>query len=137
MIPTRKDIAIPGVKTVRVRGGEPEEYGRLVEELHPDAVTNLIGVLRGGDYHKAHVAIPREIARACNSCRLIQMSALGADEDSEIPYFRTKALGEKEVRKVKSYAIARPSLVLGPNQRLFHDALKWRIFPNLKTPSSR
>ncbi|ASJ02011.1 hypothetical protein A3L09_01395 [Thermococcus profundus] len=132
VIPTRRDIAIPGVKTIRVNG-EPEEYGRLVEELNPDAVINLLGVLRG-DYHKTHVAIPREIARACNSCRLIHMSALGADEDSEIPYFRTKALGEEEVRKVKSYAIARPSLVLGPGQRLFHDALKWRVFPNLKTP---
>jgi uncharacterized protein YbjT (DUF2867 family) len=132
VIPTRRDIAIPGVKTIRVNG-EPGEYGRLIEELNPDAVINLIGVLRSY-YHKAHVEIPREIARACNSCRLVHISALGADEDSVIPYFRTKALGEEEVRKVKSYAISRPSLVLGPGQRLFHDALKWRIFPNLKTP---
>jgi len=132
VVPTRRDMAIQGVKTVRVNG-DPEEYGRLVEELNPDVVINLIGVLKG-DYWKVHVEIPREIAKACSSCRLIQMSALGADEDSEIPYFRTKALGEKEVRTVKSYAIVRPSLVLGPGQRLFRDALKWRVFPRVKTP---
>ncbi|NJF24190.1 NAD-dependent epimerase/dehydratase family protein [Thermococcus sp. Bubb.Bath] len=61
VVPTRRDINLPGVKTVRV-SGEPEEYGRLVEELKPDAVINLIGVL-GGDYWKAHVEIPLEIAR--------------------------------------------------------------------------
>jgi nucleoside-diphosphate-sugar epimerase len=132
IIPTRREVNIPGVKTVRV-SGEPEDYRMLVEELGPDAVINLIGVLKG-DYQKAHVAIPREIAKACTSCGLVQMSALGADESSKIPYFRTKALGEKEARKVKSHAIIRPSLVLGPGQRLFHDAFKWKVFPKLKTP---
>ncbi|MBP1912073.1 NAD-dependent epimerase/dehydratase family protein [Thermococcus stetteri] len=132
VVPTRRGVSIPGVKTVRV-SGEPEEYGRLVGELNPDVVINLIGVLKG-DYHKAHAEIPREIAKACSSCRLIQMSALGADEDSVVPYFKTKALGEKEAKKAESYAIVRPSLVLGPGQRLFRDALKWRVFPKLKTP---
>ncbi|NJF24191.1 hypothetical protein [Thermococcus sp. Bubb.Bath] len=61
------------------------------------------------------------------------MSALGADENSEIPYFKTKALGEKEARKVKSHAIIRPSFVLGPGQRLFRDAFRWKVFPKLKT----
>jgi nucleoside-diphosphate-sugar epimerase len=40
IIPTRREVNIPGVKTVRV-SGEPEDYRMLVEELGPDAVINL------------------------------------------------------------------------------------------------
>ena len=38
------------------------------------------------------------------------------------------------MREVRDHAIVRPSLVLGPGQRLFRDALQFKVFPNPKTP---
>ena len=117
-----------------VRFSNPAEIPAIIEELNPDVVVNFIGVLRG-NYWVAHVEIPRLIAEGARrtGSRLIHTSALGADENSKIPYFRTKALGEHEVRSLKDHAIVRPSLVLGPGQRLFRDALRFKVFPNLKT----
>ena len=133
VVPTRRGIKLKGAKTIKV-SGKPEEYARLVEKLNPDSVINLIGALRG-DY-SVHYEIPRALVRVLEGTgtRLVHMSALGADEGSPAEYFRGKALGEREVRRLDDYAIVRPSLVLGPGQRLFRDVLRWRIFPNLKTP---
>ncbi|EEB73158.1 NAD-dependent epimerase/dehydratase family protein [Thermococcus sp. AM4] len=123
---------VKSFKTVRF--SNPAEIPALIEGLNPDVVVNFIGVLRG-DYWVAHVEIPRLIAEGARrtGSRLIHTSALGADENSRIPYFRTKALGEKTVREVRKHAIVRPSLVLGPGQRLFRDTLRFKVFSNLKT----
>ena len=133
VVPTRGGIKLKGAKTVKV-SGKPEEYTRLVEKLNPDAVINLIGVLKG-DY-SVHYEIPKALSGAVErtGTRLVYMSALGANESSPVEYFRSKALGEREVRRLDDYAIVRPSLVLGPGQKLFRDVLRWRIFPSLKTP---
>ncbi len=133
VVPTRREIKLKGAKTIKV-SGKPGGYAQLVGKLNPDAVINLIGVLRG-DY-SVHYEIPKALSRAIEGTgtRLVHMSALGADEGSPIEYFRSKALGEREVRRLDDYAIVRPSLVLGPGQRLFRDVLRWRIFPDLKTP---
>ncbi|WP_158523830.1 NAD-dependent epimerase/dehydratase family protein [Thermococcus henrietii] len=124
---------VEGFKTVRF--SEHAEIPAIIEELNPDVVVNFIGVLRG-DYWVAHVEIPRLIAEGARrtGSRLIHTSALGADENSRIPYFRTKALGERAVKEVKNHAIVRPSLVLGSGQMLFRDAMRFKVFPNLKTP---
>ncbi|WP_167914892.1 NAD-dependent epimerase/dehydratase family protein [Thermococcus sp. 21S9] len=125
--------SVEGFKTVRF--SESSEIPALIERLNPDVVVNFIGVLRG-DYQTAHVEIPRLIAEGVRrtGSRLIHTSALGADENSRVPYFRTKALGERAVREVKNHAIVRPSFVLGQGQRLFRDAIRFKVFPNLKTP---
>jgi len=130
---TRRNINLKGAEMVRV-SGKPEEYAELAKRLSPDAVINLIGVLRG-DY-SVHHTIPKALARVREGTgtRFIHLSALGANENSPVEYFRSKALGEREVRRLGDYAIVRPSLVLGPGQRLFKEALMLRVFPNLKTP---
>ena len=123
----------PGRSEFRqVSFSSPNEIPGLIAGLNPDVVINFIGVLRG-DYSTAHVEIPKLISLGAEeiNARLIHTSALGADENSEIPYFRTKALGEKAVRKVKSHAIVRPSLVLGAGQRIFRQALRFRVFPKV------
>jgi len=109
-----------------------EEIPAIVEKVNPDVVVNFIGVLRG-DYWTAHVRIPRLIAEGVKKTgsRVIHMSALGADENSQVPYFRTKALGERAVKELKHHAIVRPSLILGPRQRLFHTVKLF--FPDLKS----
>ena len=132
MVPTRRNVKLGRAETIKV-SGRPEEYARLVEKLSPDAVVNLIGVLRG-DY-SVHYKIPGALSKVIEGTgmRLVHVSALGADETSPIEYFRSKALGEREVRRLENYAIVRPSLVLGPGQGLFREALHWRVFPDLKT----
>ena len=109
-----------------------EEIPAIVEKVNPDVVVNFIGVLRG-DYWTAHVRIPRLIAEGVmkTGSRVIHTSALGADENSQVPYFRTKVLGERAVKELKHHAIVRPSLILGPGQRLFH-TVKF-VFPDLKS----
>jgi len=123
---------VEGFKTVRF--SSPAGIPAVIEEVNPDVVVNFIGVLRGNHW-TAHVEIPRLIAEGARrtGSRLVHTSALGADENSGVPYFRTKALGEREVRSLKDHAIVRPSLVLGPGQRLFRDALRFKVFPSLKT----
>ncbi|WP_456367014.1 NAD-dependent epimerase/dehydratase family protein [Thermococcus sp.] len=131
-VPTRRDLKLGKAEMIKI-SGRPGEYARLVEKLSPDAVINLIGVLRG-DY-SVHYRIPGALSKVIEGTgvRLVHVSALGADESSPVEYFRSKALGEREVRRLENYAIVRPSLVLGPGQRLFRDALRWRVFPDLKT----
>ncbi len=44
--------------------------------------------------------------------KLIHISAIGADRESNIPYARTKALDEEAVRVCKDATMIRPSVVL-------------------------
>lgn len=64
----------------------------------------------------------QNVARAAQEvgAKLVHFSAIGADARSDIPYFKTKALGEKAVfaENPKS-TIFRPSLVFGPGDSFF------------------
>ena len=60
-------------------------------------------------------------ARAEGVSRVVQMSALGADLQSESKYARTKAEGEVAVREIYPDAvIVRPSIVFGPEDHFFN-----------------
>ncbi|MBS0278994.1 MAG: complex I NDUFA9 subunit family protein [Proteobacteria bacterium] len=92
-----------------------------------DAVVNLVGVLysRGKqtfDALQAHA--PGTIAMAAKAAgakTFVQVSAIGADEDSESDYARTKAEGERAVREeFPAAAILRPSIVFGPEDAFFN-----------------
>lgn len=88
---------------------------------------NLVGLLyetgRQG-FQAVHVMGARNIAETANACgvqRLVQMSALGADEHSMARYGRTKAEAEFEVRAVYPGAtLVRPSIVFGPGDGFFN-----------------
>ncbi len=88
---------------------------------------NLVGLLyetgRQG-FQAVHVMGAKniaEVAKAKGVQRLVQMSALGADEHSPSKYGRTKAKAEIEVRAVYPGAtIARPSIVFGPGDGFFN-----------------
>jgi len=86
-----------------------------------DAVINLVGILYEAGartFEALHVGASRKIAEACAAAgvdRLVQVSALGANPESESDYARTKAEAEMAVREVKPDAvILRPSVVFGP-----------------------
>ena len=62
-----------------------------------------------------------EAARAEGVTRFVQMSALGANAESESKYARTKAEGEAAVRAIYPDAvIVRPSVVFGPEDDFFN-----------------
>jgi uncharacterized protein YbjT (DUF2867 family) len=91
------------------------------------ASVNLVGVLRetGRQGFTALQAMGAkniaEAARAEGVGRLVQVSAIGADAQSESKYARTKAEGEAAVREVYPDAvILRPSIVFGPEDDFFN-----------------
>lgn len=92
-----------------------------------DAVVNLVGIL----YEKGQQSFETaqlggaqtvaECAAAAGIKRFVQISAIGADENSESDYARTKALAEQAVRDaIPEAVILRPSIVFGPEDDFFN-----------------
>lgn len=92
-----------------------------------DAVINLVGILfpsgrnKFDEVHAQGAANVAAAARDAGASRLIQMSAIGADTDSEAVYARTKAAGEQAARAAfPAVTILRPSVVFGPEDDFFN-----------------
>lgn len=92
-----------------------------------DAVVNLVGILYESgkqSFDGIQATGAGSIAKACQAegiDRLVHVSAIGANEDSDADYARTKALGEKAVRAaVPTAIIMRPSIVFGPEDEFFN-----------------
>ncbi len=92
-----------------------------------DTVINLIGILyeRGKrTFERLHVDGARTIAEAAKQAgvkHMIQISAIGADENATAKYARTKALGEKAVQEAFPGAtVVRPSIIFGPEDGFFN-----------------
>ena len=90
------------------------DSGRLLPPLpvditRPDTLTeafknastviSLVGLMRGSpaDFDRTQHRGAQNVARAAQEvgAKLIHFSAIGADTNSDIPYFKTKGLGEK------------------------------------------
>jgi uncharacterized protein YbjT (DUF2867 family) len=86
-------------------------------------VVNLVGVLAPSGaqtFDAVHADGAASVAQAAAAAgaRLVQMSAIGADESSVSDYARTKALGEKAAfAAVPSATVFRPSVVFGPEDQ--------------------
>lgn len=92
-----------------------------------DVVYSLVGILSPWGkqtFSSVHIGAAANIARACSEAgvdNLIHLSALGADEESEAEYARTKAAGEKAVLdEYPGATILRPSVVFGPEDDFFN-----------------
>lgn len=92
-----------------------------------DAVINLVGLLyQAGPqrFDAVHVFGAGTIAKASAEAgvgRLVHVSAIGADPESEAAYARTKAAGEAAVREAFPDAtVVRPSVVFGPEDDFFN-----------------
>ena len=85
------------------------------------AVVNLCGVF-GRAMHSVHVEGARNVAEAARdagAAAFVQVSAIGANLQSQSNYGRTKGEGEEAVRAAFPGAtIIRPSLVFGPEDDL-------------------
>lgn len=85
---------------------------------------SLVGILQGTpeqfDKIQWHGAENVALAAKSVGAKLIHISAIGANKDSDIPYARTKALGEAAVFSAcKNATIIRPSIVFGPGDGFF------------------
>ena len=91
-----------------------------------DVVINLVGILQESgaqSFNRLQAEGPGLIARASAQAgaRVIHVSAIGADPDSDSAYARTKAWGETAVFGASPDAIVfRPSLVFGPGDSFFN-----------------
>ncbi|WP_456380364.1 NAD-dependent epimerase/dehydratase family protein [Thiolapillus sp.] len=85
-----------------------------------DAVINSVGIIverRSGSFINLHQKAPAALFTACvqeNISRVVQISALGADDQAFTPYQRTKKAADDMLRglPLKSFVL-RPSLVIG------------------------
>ena len=103
-----------------------------------DVVINLVGILyeRGRQRFDAVQAFGTEqvaLAAAAHGARMIQVSAIGADENSTSGYAHAKAFGEKAALAATPDAvIVRPSVMFGPEDDFFNKfAAMARILPAL------
>ncbi|WP_341212612.1 complex I NDUFA9 subunit family protein [uncultured Limimaricola sp.] len=92
-----------------------------------DAVVNCVGVLaeKGRNTFKAvQEEGPERIARIAAELgvtRMVQISAIGADAESESEYARSKAAGEASVlRHMPQSVILRPSILFGAEDEFFN-----------------
>ncbi len=113
--------------------------------IDADAVINLVGILfpsgrnKFDDVHVQGAANVAAAARDAGAMRLIQMSAIGADADSEAVYARTKAAGEQAAKAAfPEVTILRPSVVFGPEDDFFNRfAALARLLPVLPVFDSK
>lgn len=91
------------------------------------AVINLVGILSESGrqnfdaVHADAAARLASLAADAGISRFVQMSALGADENSASDYARTKAQGENAVRaEIPTAAIVRPSIIFGQEDEFFN-----------------
>lgn len=104
---------------------KPETVAKAVEDA--EWVVNLVGILyeRGkATFQRVHAEGAASVARASAAAgvrRLVQMSAIGADPQSEAAYARTKAAGEAAAQAAfPDVTVVRPSIVIGPEDDFFN-----------------
>lgn len=112
-----------------------------------DAVINAVGILRESrhaDFDHVHELAPRALFRACAQrglLRVIQISALGADDDATSRYHLSKKAADDALRaSVLDWTIVQPSLVFGPDgasTRLFLTQASLPLIPLVADGSQR
>ena len=104
-----------------------------------DAVVNTVSAYaeKGGAtfeavHEKGAETVATEAA-AAGIARLVLVSGIGADPDSEFPYIRSRGRGELMVRQaLRTATIARPGAMFGPGDALFSTLVALaRVLPAL------
>ncbi len=112
---------------------DKEEIQKILSDVKPDFVIHLIGILHenkkeGETFIKVHHLFTKnlvEVSKQMGVKKFLFMSALGTHDEAPSLYHQTKRWAEKEVIiSGLNYTIFRPSMILGPEQRLFHDMYK-------------
>jgi uncharacterized protein YbjT (DUF2867 family) len=129
-VPTRRAInaaAIQHLPRLTVLEADVHDPAQLASLLPGhDAVVNLIAILHGNEaaFERAHVALPKTLARACAAAgvkRVVHISALGVSLDGPSRYQRSKAKGEDALRNGQlDLTILRPSVIFGAGDRFLN-----------------
>ncbi|RMH08946.1 MAG: NAD-dependent epimerase/dehydratase family protein [Aquificota bacterium] len=108
---------------------------KTFEDFAPQYLIHLVGILvedrkRGQTFMKVHYLYSKnlyEVAKTYGGIqKVVHMSSLGTHPDAPSMYHRTKLMAEEELKRSGlKYTIIRPSIILGPEQRLFFDM--WSI----------
>lgn len=121
------------VDVYKVDFSSKESIGKALENAKPQAVIHLIGILyeerkKGLTFERVHYLFSKNLIEVSSSFaqKFIFMSALGTHDLAPSRYHQTKRWAEREVIKSGTrFTIFRPSIILGPEQRLFYDM--WKI----------
>src|SRR5688572_5343405 len=91
---------------------------------HVDILVNAAGIIhesKDAEFEKVHVQLVRKIIEnrhIIGDPRIIQISALGADEKHPIAFLRTKGLADSILIKQADTVVLRPSIVCTSNALL-------------------
>ncbi len=110
------------VRVVAGRWTEPDSW--LGEVAGHEAVVNAVGIIReaaGSTFEPVHttaaIALFQEAAR-CGVRKIVQLSALGADERARSRFHRSKRAADLALAHLKvPYVVLRPSFVYGQGSR--------------------
>ena len=130
-----KTQATPGA--IELLDWNPNNFSALKEAIkNSDVVVNLIGILhetRKQKFYNIHSKIPEAVAKICSESdvkKFIQVSAIGANENSKSLYQKSKFLGEtKALTNFNKSVIIRPSVVCGPEDNFTNLFSKLSILP--------
>ena len=143
IISTRKAFQKGYLKTQATPGAielvdwNPNNFSKLKEAIkNSDIVINLIGILyetRKQKFYNIHSSIPEAVAKICSDSdvkKFIQVSAIGANENSKSLYQKSKHLGEiNALNNFKNTIIIRPSVVCGTEDNFTNLFSKLSILP--------
>lgn len=104
------------LQLVRCDVTRPDQVAAVL--VGADAVVNLVGAFAGDLDAVQGTGAGRvaQAARAAGASAFVQISAIGANADSEVTYARTKGEGEAAVLAAfPGASIVRPSLLFGPD----------------------
>jgi len=127
------------VKGYKVGLEDTSSIKKVLEDFKPDYLIHLVGILyeepsKGITFKKVHHLYSKnlyQVAKEYPVKRVVHMSALGTHPDAPSLYHKTKYMAERElINSGLEYVIFRPSLILGPEQRLFFDM--WRLTKYLR-----
>ena len=130
-----KTQATPGA--IELIEWNPNNFSQLKESIkNSDVVINLIGILyetRKQKFMKIHRDIPEAVAKICAQSdvkKFINISAIGASENSKSLYQRSKFQGEvKALTNFKNTVIIRPSVIEGAESNFSNLFAKLSFFP--------
>lgn len=122
----------------------PRHWQALLQDV--DLAINTVGIFReqgAQTFDNVHTRAPMALFDACAACgvaRVLQLSALGADDGAASPFLRSKKKADDHLLGLPLEAIVvQPSLVYaadGPSARLFNSlaALPVRVLPSGTDP---
>ena len=110
-----------------------------------DLVINATGILREDKFQKYDglihqgSALLARVSKEADVAKFVQISAIGADADSESQYAQSKANGEAAVlAQYKDALIVRPSVMFGVEDDFFNRfGAMMRLFPVMPVPFSK